>query len=296
MRLLDERLVALGLIAALSACGGHKQERPEQPAATPVLGPAADYPMVLGAPFTIDGKLYTPADTLNYDEVGYASLDSEGGTGISVAHRTLPLPSYVEITSLETGRTILARAERRGPMTGPQLVALSPGASAQLGAGQNTPVRVRRVNPPEQERAFLRRGERAAERMETPMTLVAVLKRKLPASPVAANAPEPTPQAPNAPVMLPAEQATAPRTPAPPVSVSGAAIQPSGKGPYVQAGAFSSKANAQKVASAIGGKVVRTGKYYAARTGPFANRGLAEASLAKVKRAGYSEARIFSAN
>jgi rare lipoprotein A len=36
---------------------------------------------------------------------------------ISGAHKTLPLPSYVEVTSLESGKTILVRLERRGPMS-----------------------------------------------------------------------------------------------------------------------------------------------------------------------------------
>ena len=48
---------------------------------------------------------------------------------ITGAHPTLPLPSYVEVTSLATGKTILARVDRRGPMSGLQFVAVS-GAAA----------------------------------------------------------------------------------------------------------------------------------------------------------------------
>jgi len=96
--------------------------------AQPISGPAADYPMVLGDPFVVDGVTYTPTDRLNYDAVGYAVPDAEGGGGISGAHRTAPLPSYVEVTALDSGRTILVRLERRGPMQGDGLVALSPGA------------------------------------------------------------------------------------------------------------------------------------------------------------------------
>ena len=136
--------------------------------------------MVIGDPFTIDGVTYTPSDTLNVDLVGHAAADS--GDGVSAAMRTLPLPSYAEVTSLETGRTILVRVERRGPMDNAHVVALSPSAMEQLGAHRGAPVRVRRVNPPEQERAALRRGEEAPLRMDTPMSLVEVLKRKLPDS------------------------------------------------------------------------------------------------------------------
>lgn len=144
------------------------------------VGPESDYPMVLGAPFTVDGKTYVPTDTMNYDAVGYAE-PGDGGDAVTGTHRTLPLPSYVEVTSLASGKTILVRVTQRGPMAGSSILALSPGALAQLGLGDGAKaaVRVRRVNPPESERATLRRGEHAPDRMETPPGLVNVLKRKL---------------------------------------------------------------------------------------------------------------------
>jgi rare lipoprotein A len=113
--------------------------------------------------------------------VGYASVGTEGGSTISAAHHTLPVPSYAEVTDINTGRTILVRVERRGPMDSAHAIELSPGAAAQLGvsAGSNTPVRVRRVNPAEAERAMLRSGNPAPERMATPKPLLNVLQRKL---------------------------------------------------------------------------------------------------------------------
>ncbi|MFM2372988.1 MAG: hypothetical protein RIS85_2710 [Pseudomonadota bacterium] len=145
-----------------------------------VLGPAGDYPMVLGDPFVVEGVTFTPADTLNYDSVGYAQA-STTGEGVSGEHRTLPLPSYVEVTSLESGRTVLVRLTRRGPMTGSDLITLSPAAWEQLGLapGARLAVRVRRVNPPEAERALLRSGARAPARMDTPPGLLGALRRKL---------------------------------------------------------------------------------------------------------------------
>lgn len=135
--------------------------------------------MVVGEPFTIGSTVWTPADQLNYDAVGNAIVGQ--GTGVTAAHKTLPLPSYIEVTSLDTGHTILVRVERRGPMTNDALVELSPDAALQLGiapGAKNTQVRVRRVNPPEQERALLRAGGRAPERMATPEGLLKVLRRK----------------------------------------------------------------------------------------------------------------------
>ena len=173
-------LAALTLLAACAAGGGAQIESTTQGPANS-YGPAADYPVVVGSPFTIDGVTYTPQDRMNYDAVGYANLGGEGGASVTAAHRTLPLPSYIEVTALETGKTITVRVERRGPMHGKDLVELSPGAAAQLGVtGQaHAPIRVRRVNPIEPDRAMLRSGQAAPARMDTPKSLLVVLQRKL---------------------------------------------------------------------------------------------------------------------
>jgi rare lipoprotein A len=62
----------------------------------------------------------------------------------------------------------------------------------------------------------------------------------------------------------------------------------------VQAAAFSTAERAARVAGVLGGDVTRSGAYFRVRTGPFATRGEAEASLAKVQAAGYRDARIFT--
>lgn len=185
--------LAAALLATALASGPALATRHE-PAAAPGYGPEADYPVTIGAPYVVGGVTYTPADTLNYDAVGYAHAGTEG-SGISGAHHVLPLPCYVEVTSLDSGHTILVRLDRRGPMNGKQLIELSPAAWAQLGLppGADAAVRVRRVNPPEPERALLRTGNRAAERMETPPGLRAALRRKLVQAP--ARAPDEPPSA-----------------------------------------------------------------------------------------------------
>ncbi|NKJ01587.1 rare lipoprotein A [Novosphingobium sp. SG707] len=160
---------------------------PDTPRA--VSGPAADYPVVLGEPYKVGDTVFSPANAMNYDAVGYASVGGPS-TGISAAHHTLPLPSYVEVTSLTNGRTILVRVERRGPMDSNHTIELSPAALAQLGASADgqAPVRVRRVNPLENERALLRAGMNAPERMATPKPLLAVLQRRLATDPNANHA------------------------------------------------------------------------------------------------------------
>jgi rare lipoprotein A len=60
----------------------------------------------------------------------------------------------------------------------------------------------------------------------------------------------------------------------------------------IQAGAFASKDRADAAAAKIGGQVSRAGSVWRVRKGPFATRAEAEAALAQVRAAGYSDARI----
>jgi rare lipoprotein A len=179
MRLPDNPLLPLAALLLIGMAGA-ALARPETPAAIAPTGPAADYPVTVGEPYTIGTTTWTPSDQLNYDAVGTASL-AQGLVGVGAAHKTLPVPSYVEVTALDSGRTILARIVERGPKDNDTLVALSPAAMTQLGlaAGGRASVRVRRVNPPEIERAALRTGGTAPVRMETPESLLKVLRRKL---------------------------------------------------------------------------------------------------------------------
>ncbi len=298
---------------ALSACVGTAPSAPPDTAAGSAIGPAADYPVVLGEPYIVDGVTYTPEDRMNYDQVGYLASDDAASNGISAAHRTLPLPSYVEVTSLDSGRTILVRVERRGPMHGDGLIALSEGALRQLGAAEGAPIRVRRVNPPEDHRAALRAGHEAPLRMETPSGLLEVLKRRLPPQgSVALGDPRqaqvsgavPTEEAiatldsdKQAPVAsspraasgteLTAQSQSSARTGAqgaPKTAADGAFA--------VQVGAFSVRSNAEKLAEKLDGFVVTSGQLALVRTGPYSSRGQAVEALANLRTQGYSDAQI----
>ncbi len=190
----------------------------------------SDASVKIGDPFTVGGKTYKPEDVANYDDVGYASWYGEelegratanGETfvsvGVSAAHKTLPMPSYVEVTALDTGKTIVVRVNDRGPFANDRIIDLSAGAARELGImGQGVAgVRVRKVNPPEQDKSVLRSGRAAPARVDTPESLLKVLRSKLAqlprpaapvqqaasaspvrtasASPVGAPAPTPTP-------------------------------------------------------------------------------------------------------
>lgn len=159
--------LALALVAALAACGGGVRYRP-----------VSDVPVRIGPSYKIRGATYTPAAQPDYDMLGYATwYGSESGNQVAngerfrpgwvtAAHKTLPLPSYVEVTALDTGRRIVVRVNDRGPY-GDQarILDLSKGAAELLGvrAIGKAAVRVRVVEPSEKDRAALRKGKPARE-------------------------------------------------------------------------------------------------------------------------------------
>lgn len=152
---------------ALSACAGGGKFRP-----------VSDVPIRIGQPYQIRGKTYVPAAAPTYDMLGYASwYGHESGNQtangerfrpdwITAAHTTLPLPTYVEVTALDTGRRIIVRVNDRGPFVqGPRIIDLSRGAAEQLGirVQGHAPVRVRRIEPSEKDRERLRKGKPARD-------------------------------------------------------------------------------------------------------------------------------------
>jgi rare lipoprotein A len=262
----------------------------------------------------------------SYDEVGYASWYGEELSGnktangelfipqgISAAHKTLPLPSYVEVTALDTGRTILVRVNDRGPFANDRLIDLSHGAAKQLGVDQNgvSGVRVRKVNPNEQERAVLRAGASAAERIATPDSLLSILRNNLaklprPASPVGQVA-APAPSLPlKDSINRPATSTTSGtrdgrfivESVGRPVAVENSIgdnyVGGLTKSYTVQVAAFSDKGRADTLARKIGAQVVPDGTrtIWRVRYGPYSTEREAQAGLAQAQQRGYTGARI----
>src|SRR3546814_10423327 len=66
---------------------------------------------------------------------------------LSAAHKTLPLPSYVEVTNLDNGRKLVVRVNDRGPFVGDRIIDLSRKSAEVLGVERpgTARVRVRRV-------------------------------------------------------------------------------------------------------------------------------------------------------
>jgi rare lipoprotein A len=100
----------------------------------------------VGSPYVVAGRVYVPEDNPHYSAVGLASWYGEDFhgrqtangevfdlNGISAAHPTLPLPSYVRVTNLSNGRSLIVRVNDRGPYAGNRIIDVSARAARLLG-------------------------------------------------------------------------------------------------------------------------------------------------------------------
>ena len=286
---------------------------PQQTYQQPAYQSPADVPPAVAAS---TGPRGTSGEQQRYDAVGYASWygDEMGGSNtasgqpfnpdaITAAHRTLPLGSFVEITALDTGRTIIALVNDRGPAGPDREIDLSRGAAQQLGLNGSGPVRVRLVTPPAADQMALRSGRQASARIDAPQSLLAALRRKLPARSAATATPVRPATRPVRPVSA-APAATRP-TPgaayAPPVATRPASPPttrpaPNTSGLYVQIAALSNEGRAQALATQLQGRVQRVGSIYRVQIGPYANNALAQRARDDAARRGYGDARIVQTN
>jgi len=100
----------------------------------------------VGSPYQIDGVWYYPAEDFKYQENGVAAAYDErfparetangefyDPNGLTAAHRTLPMPSIVEVTNLENGRALQLRVNDRGPFARGRMLEVSRRAAQLLG-------------------------------------------------------------------------------------------------------------------------------------------------------------------
>lgn len=100
----------------------------------------------VGAPYQIHGVWYYPAVDYNYDRTGVASWYGEQFEGrltangeifdlndLTAAHTTLPMPSIVQVTNLQNGRSLQLRVNDRGPFRDGRLIDVSRRAAQLLG-------------------------------------------------------------------------------------------------------------------------------------------------------------------
>lgn len=111
---------------------------------------------LVGKPYKVAGKWYRPRANKNYKKSGYASwygaafhgrLTANGEVydmnGLSAAHPTLPLPSYVRVTNLRNRRSVIVRVNDRGPFHGNRVIDLSKRTAELLDFKKNGVAKVR---------------------------------------------------------------------------------------------------------------------------------------------------------
>lgn len=133
---------------------------------------------VIGEPYSYDGIDFVPHADPAYDEAGAAAWMADeyhgrrtangeihDSTALVAAHPTLPLPSFVMVTNLANGRTLVLRVNDRGPFNRGRILDVSHRGAILLGfAVQGTArVRVQYLGPaplsgdPSYEESFLAR-------------------------------------------------------------------------------------------------------------------------------------------
>ncbi len=118
--------------------------------------PPAGLHYVIGKPYQFDGVWYRPAADEAYDRTGLATVYPKGADGepttdgeaydetaLTAAHKTLPLPSVVRVTNLDSGRSVELRVNDRGPFQDDKLIQLSGHAAEMLGIAPGVTAEVR---------------------------------------------------------------------------------------------------------------------------------------------------------
>jgi len=119
-------------------------EKPPVAGPVPKLEPLARH---ANRPYRLRGRKYRPLTELQpFRQRGVASWYGRAFHGrrtatgerfdmnaMSAAHPTLPLPSYVRVTNLENGTSVIVRVNDRGPYAHDRVIDLSKAAAGHLG-------------------------------------------------------------------------------------------------------------------------------------------------------------------
>jgi len=187
--------------------------------------------------------------------------------GMTAAHCTLPIPTYVQVTNLDNGRRAIVRVNDRGPFVNDRIIDLSYAAAVKLGYANKGTARVE---------------------------VVAIDVDNWPPSKAVVEAPRPQPVPAPVAIAAPSRQSEVVRDDAGADSVSAVGRY------YVQAGAFQSAQTAdnlrQQLAAATRVPVliqpVGSPVLYRVRVGPLVSRAEAELLRSQLLAGPISEARI----
>jgi rare lipoprotein A len=315
--------LTLALLGVLAGCAetelavhnAKRLQEPDAPAEAPQVGGYK-----VGKPYQIANVWYYPREDYGYNEAGIASWYGPGFHGrltangeiydqeaMTAAHRTLPMPSLVQVTNLDNGRSVRVRVNDRGPYAHGRIIDMSKRAAELLGfTNQGTAkVRVQILEVESRQLAMLASGGTAGAAAAPPAVPVeSVAVQELPASGGAAPArttaqaaalpsPPPVSQSDSEPLRLRTATLATPEPVVTQMPVHRSQI-------YVQAGAFSQVANAVRLRArlaALGNvqiskALVGSDSFYRVRLGPVASVAQADQLLDLLLGNGFNDARV----
>lgn len=306
----------IALVVFLGACAEtqlvlHSAKRVQRSAPAKALG---NYKV--GKPYQIAGVWYYPKENFGYDETGIASWYGPNFHGkntangevydmnaLTAAHRTLPMPSLVQVTNLQNGRSLRLKVNDRGPFAHGRIIDISRRGAQLLGFQRQGTARVR-VQILSAESRLLARQLQSSQvaSLNFPVTPGAdttspAVGSSTLAPPPGGNKAKQTASSGKV-VVRPAGERVLDQPKLPDGVVSKG--QAKATEIFVQAGAFSEYANANRVASRLFGlrnikisSVIVNGKeLFRVRAGPIADVSTADHLLARVIATGYPNARL----
>ncbi len=310
----------VGTLLVLGACA---QTQLLVHTAKRISGPYAQSEGVykIGKPYQINKVWYYPKVDYQHDETGIASWYGPGFHGkktangetynqnaLTAAHRTLPMPSLVQVTNLENGRSLRLTVNDRGPFAHGRVIDVSRRAAQLLGFHRRGTARVR-VAILSSESRLLARQARSGNNLARAGSPIQ-RNTKLPKAKVASPGLEPPPGGQAAQMSAavsdsrvairrsaPRERLT-PEAAVPDGTVTTVAVGSSDM--YVQVGAFTQFQNAHQAAARLGSlqnvtvtsKIVDGREFFRVRAGPLDELKAADRVLETILRSGFSDARI----
>jgi rare lipoprotein A len=295
------RAAAICSPLALAACAGQTPAVTTN-VATPAKEPKAGGIYKVGKPYQIEGIWYYPAEDYAYSQEGIASWygsdfhgkrtangDRYDMNDLTAAHPTLPMPSIVNVTNLDNGRSVKLTVNDRGPFHSSRIIDVSRRAAQLLGFYEAGTARVR-VDIDPQESMNLKNLALVKSPQEMPKVVAS------PRGNVSSVAIDPVAPPSGAANVVPPAAVKPVAVPPPPK----ATVAPVSTGIFVQVGAFSEESNARKLEQQLGelGTVhivpatVNNKKLYRVRLGPVADAATATALVGTIKSYGYSDAKV----
>jgi len=318
--------VILGLFFLLSACAEtqlivHTAKRLSKTSSSPKpVKPKGKYKV--GKPYQIKGIWYYPKVDYRYNRTGIASWYGPGfhgkktangeiydQNGLTAAHKTLPMPSLVQVTNLENGRSLRLKINDRGPFAYGRIIDLSRRGAQLLGFHRKGTARVQVQVLEAESRMMAYQAKGGATlastdspiRSDTKLPKAGVTKEKL--QPPSGAISSPVQEKRQRPGNIVIRRSTVRK------SISRERVELDGKvttvsvnpnDMYVQVGAFTQFQNAHQAAARLSilnnvnitSAIVNGKEFFRVRAGPIQTLDDADFLLESILRAGFNAARL----